>query len=476
MASLTDLSFAAPELFVLTMTCVVLIVDLFLTERNRWISYYLALLTLVGAAFITVRFAVDQRVLAFEGMFVADRLSDILKLAIYLVIGVVFVYSKEYLQRRVLFKGEYFVLSLTGMLGMMVMVSAHSFLSMYLGLELMSLSLYAMVAFDRDSGIASEAAMKYFVLGGIASGTLLFGISILYGVTGSLDFSEIATALSSGHDLDLAVLFALSFVIVAVAFKLGAVPFHMWLPDVYDGAPTSVTLYLGTAPKIAGFALVVRVLVEALGQYQSDWANMLTILAVLSMAVGNLAAIAQSNIKRMLAYSTISHVGFILLGFISGTEEGLVAALFYTLVYALMAAGAFGVIILLSRAGFEADQLEDFKGLNERSPWFAGVMLILMFSMAGVPPLVGFHAKWLVLSAVVDVGLVWLAIAGVVFSVIGAFYYLRVIKFMYFDKPVDTRELQAGADLRFVLSANAVLVLLLGLFPGALIAWCAQAM
>ncbi|MEE9142668.1 MAG: NADH-quinone oxidoreductase subunit N, partial [Gammaproteobacteria bacterium] len=358
MTSLTDLSFAAPELFVLTMTCVVLIVDLFLTERNRWISYYLALLTLLGAAFITVHFAVDQRVLAFEGMFVADRLSDILKLAIYLVIGVVFVYSKEYLQRRVLFKGEYFVLSLTGMLGMMVMISAHSFLSMYLGLELMSLSLYAMVAFDRDSGIASEAAMKYFVLGGIASGTLLFGISILYGVTGSLDFSEIATALSSGHDLDLAVLFALSFVIVAVAFKLGAVPFHMWLPDVYDGAPTSVTLYLGTAPKIAGFALVVRVLVEALGQYQSDWANMLTILAVLSMAVGNLAAIAQSNIKRMLAYSTISHVGFILLGFIAGTEEGLVAALFYTLVYALMAAGAFGVIILLSRAGFEADQLE----------------------------------------------------------------------------------------------------------------------
>jgi NADH-quinone oxidoreductase subunit N len=372
------------------------------------------------------------------------------------------------------YKGEYFLLGLFALLGIMVMISAYSMLTMYLGLEILSLSLYALVAFDRDSPVAAEAAIKYFVLGAIASGTLLYGISIVYGVTGSLQFQEINEALLAGKANEAALVVALAFIVVGIAFKFGAVPFHMWLPDVYSGAPTCVTLFVGTVPKFAALALAIRVLVEALGPAAPGWEPMLIILSVLSLAIGNLAAIAQTNIRRMLAYSTVGHVGFIFLGLLAGSKAGLQASLFYTIVYVIMAAGAFGMLLLLSRKGFDADELDDFRGLNKRSPWFAFIMMLLMVSMIGVPPLAGFYAKWWILQALLDQGYLWLAIIGVAFSVVGAFYYLRVIKLMYFDEPEYDVALEAPADLRLLLSANGLIVLALGLFPDRLIAICMQ--
>jgi NADH-quinone oxidoreductase subunit N len=363
---------------------------------------------------------------------------------------------------------------LFAVLGMNVMISAGSLLSMYLGIEILSLSLYAMVAFDRDNGVAAESAMKYFVLGAIASGTLLYGVSIVYGVTGTFRLDWLGATLTSANAHNIGLLFGLAFIVVGVAFKFGAVPFHMWVPDVYHGSPTAVTLFIGSAPKIASFALTMRVLAEGLGGMTEAWQGMLVVLSVLSMGLGNVIAIAQTNIKRMLAYSTISHVGFILLGFVAGTVEGYQAAMFYTLTYVIMATGSFGVILLLSRQGFEADELNDFKGLNQRSPWFAFVMLLLMFGMAGVPPMVGFWAKVQVISAVLNIGLTSLAVAAVFFSVIGAFYYLRVVKLMYFDAPEDQAPIEASAGFRLVLSANALLVLALGLLPGWLLQVCAS--
>ncbi len=472
----SDVVPALAEIFVLVMACVVLLVDLFLSSRNRVITYLLCQATLLGATILTVGLHGDKSQLIFHGMFISDSMGDVLKVFIYLVTATVFLYSRDYLVVRKLFKGEFFVLGLFAVLGMMMMVSAHSMLTIYLGLELLSLSLYAMVAMHRDSVAASEAAMKYFILGAIASGMLLYGMSLIYGATGSLDIAVISDYVrqSPGHDMVL--LLGLTFIIVALAFKLGAVPFHMWVPDVYHGAPTAVTLYIGTAPKIAAFAMVMRLLVDGLGGLQMEWRDMLVILAVLSIGLGNVIAIAQHNLKRMLAYSTISHVGFLFLGILSGTQDGNAAAMFYILVYSLMSLGAFGMIILLSRAGFEADNIEDFKGLNERSPWFAFIMMILMFSMAGVPPTVGFYAKLAVLSAVVDIGLVWLAVYAVIFSVIGAFYYLRIIKLMYFNKAEDHSPLESQYDMRAVMSANGLVVLGLGIFPGALMALCAAAM
>jgi NADH-quinone oxidoreductase subunit N len=410
------------------------------------------------------------------GHYVKDAMGDLLKLFIYLVSAAVFLYSRDYLRQRNLFKGEYYVLGLFGVLGMMIMVSAHSLLSVYLGLELLSLSLYALVATDRDSPVASEAAMKYFVLGSLASGMLLYGISMIYGATGSVDLQVVADAVAQQGPENLVLVFGLVFLVVGLAFKLGAVPFHMWVPDVYQGAPTSVTLYIGSAPKLAAFALIMRILVDGLGTLQSDWQQMLIILAVLSIALGNLVAIAQTNIKRMLAYSTISHVGFLLLGILSGTPEGYAASMFYTIVYVLMAVGAFGVVILLSRSGFEAENIDDFKGLNDRSPWLAFLMMMIMMSMAGVPFLVGFYAKWVVLQAVVNIGLVWLAIVGVVFSVIGAFYYLRVVKCIYFDKPERNDAIEMSRDTEIVISVNGLLLMVLGLYPTALMTWCAAAL
>ena len=462
---------ALPEMFVLAMACFILIMDLFIKQQDRVITYLLSVATLVGAAILTISLSDGERHLTFNGSFVSDPMGDVLKVFIYLVTAVVFLYSRDYLKKRDLFKGEYFVLGLFGVLGMMVMVSAHSMLTLYMGLELLSLSLYALVAFQRDSLQATEAAMKYFILGAIASGMLLYGMSMLYGASGSLDIAEIGAYAALNTD-NTVLVFGLVFVIVGLGFKLGAVPFHMWVPDVYHGAPTSVTLYIGTAPKIAAFAMVMRLLVEGMGDLHSEWQTLLVVLAVLSIAIGNVVAIAQTNIKRMLAYSTISHVGFILIGLLAGTDNGYSSAMFYVVVYSLMSMGGFGMVILLSRSGFEADKLEDFKGLNERSPWMAAMMMILMFSMAGVPPTVGFYAKLSVLQAAVDIEMVWLAVYAVVFSVIGAFYYLRIIKLMYFDKPEDTAKIEAGMDMRIVLSANSLGMLALGIFPAALMQWC----
>lgn len=467
---------ALPEIWVLGMACLILVLDLFIRDDSRILTYLMVQATLVVAALITLAVQVPEPVLAFGNTFISDGMATVLKLFIYLVTGMGFLYARPYLQDRGLFKGEFYVLGLFAMLGMMIMVSASHFLTIYLGLELLSLCLYAMVAFNRDSGTCSEAAMKYFVLGALASGMLLYGISMLYGATGSLEIAAVAAAVGAEEGSNIVLIFALCFIVVGLAFKLGAVPFHMWVPDVYHGAPTPVTLFIGSAPKIAAFAIVMRVLVDGLGGLLADWQGMLVILAVLSLAVGNVIAIAQTNLKRMLAYSTISHVGFLLLGILAGTPDGYGAAMFYIITYALMAVGAFGMIILLSRAGFEADELEDFRGLNARNPWFAFMMLILMFSMAGVPPTVGFYAKLSVLQAVIQVDMVWLALVAVFFSVIGAFYYIRLVKIMYFDSPTDVAALQSNPGLRAVLSVNGLAVLGLGLFPGGLMALCNAAL
>jgi NADH-quinone oxidoreductase subunit N len=466
---------ALPEIFVLAMVSLILVIDAAVDDSKRYLAYVLSLLTLAGAAVLTVRDFSTAPVLALGGLFVDDPLSDVLKLFLYLSVAVVLVYSRDYLRERGLYKGEFFVLALFALLGMMVMVSASHFLTLYLGLELLSLSLYAMVALQRDSGVATEAAMKYFVLGALASGMLLYGMSMVYGVTGSLALADISQNLADGTDLRIPLVFGIVFIIAGLAFKLGAVPFHMWVPDVYHGAPTAMTLFIGSAPKIAAFAFVARILGQGLESQVAEWRDMLVILAVLSMAVGNIAAIAQVNLKRMLAYSTISHMGFMLLGILAGSQNGYGSAMFYVLVYALMSLGGFGMILLLSRAGFEADQLDDFRGLNRRSPWLAFLMLLLMFSMAGVPPTVGFYAKLSVLQAVVEIGYVWLAVAAVLFSLIGAFYYLRIVKLMYFDTPHDTAAISASADTRLILSANGLAVLVLGILPQPLMAVCVHA-
>lgn len=471
-----DFSPATPEIFVLSMACFILIADLYISDENRFVTYLLSLAALVGASLLTINLHTGNSVLTFNGTFISDSMGDVLKIFIYLITGVVFIYARGYLQDRNMFKGEFYVLGLFGVLGMMVMVSAHSFLTIYLGLELLSLCLYALVAMHRDSQEASEAAMKYFVLGALASGMLLYGMSLLYGVTGTLDIGQFrANLLQLGQPNQVVLVLGLVLVIVGLAFKLGAVPFHMWIPDIYHGAPTAVTLFIGSAPKIAAFALIMRLLVDGLGSIQAQWQDILIIMAVLSMGVGNIIAIAQSNIKRMLAYSTISHVGFILLGVLAGTKAGYSASMFYTIVYAIMSMGGFGMVLLMSRAGFEADKLEDYKGLNERSPWFAFMMLILMFSMAGVPPTVGFYAKLSVLQAVVGAdgnNLVWLAVVAVIFSIIGVFYYLRIVKLMYFDKAEDTSPITSNAEMRILLSANGLGVLALGVFPSSLLALC----
>jgi NADH-quinone oxidoreductase subunit N len=467
---------AMPEILLLTLTSIVLVVDLYLDERNRHITYWLAQLSLLVLFFYTLFDFSTARVLTFSDSFVRDPMGDVLKCAIYVITIGAFSYSRDWLIERNLFRGEFYTLGLFGVLGMMVMVSAHNMLTLYLGLELLSLSLYALVAFNRDNATSAEAAMKYFVLGAIASGMLLYGMSMLYGASGSLDIAAIGSYVMNGGSDNLITVFGLVFAIVGLGFKLGAVPFHMWIPDVYQGAPTPVTLYIGAAPKIAAFAMFMRLLVEGMGGLHGDWQGMLVLLAVLSMGLGNVVAIAQTNIKRMLAYSTISHVGFILLGILAGTPNGYASSMFYTITYALMSMGAFGMIILMSRKGFEAEELDDYKGLNDRSPWFAGMMLVIMFSMAGVPPMVGFYAKLSVLQAVINVDMVWLAIVAVAFSVIGAFYYIRIVKLMYFDRAEgETPAIEASAEARVMLSVNSLTILLLGLFPGSLMAICAAA-
>ena len=470
---MTNWMSAGAEIFLLVMVCAILIADLLIKQSGRLVTYMLAQLTLLGCSLITVGTHENGVVYAFNNMFVDDLMSDVLKLLTYLAMSMMLVYSRQYLTVRGLFTGEFIVLALFAMLGMMVMISANHFLTLYLGLELLSLSLYAMVALQRDSAIATEAAMKYFILGALASGLLLYGMSMLYGATGSLELGVVSNAIQYGVADKNLLVFGLVFVVSGLAFKLGVVPFHMWVPDVYHGAPTAMTMLIGSAPKLAAFAFATRILVEGLQPLVQHWSGMLIILAVASMAIGNITAIAQTNLKRMFAYSTIAHMGFMLLGLLSGGVEGYGSAMFYAVVYVLMSLGAFGMIMLLSRVGFEADTLNDFKGLNQRSPWLAFMMLLLMFSMAGVPPTVGFYAKFSVLNAVVQAGHIWLAVAAVLFSLIGAFYYLRIVKLMYFDAPESHEPIAVGQDSVLLISVNGLAVLLLGLLPGALMSVCA---
>ena len=525
---------AVAEIFLLGTACIVLVVDVYLPERYRRLTYQLSQASLAGTALLVLATFPEARVTTFEGGFVADPMAAVLKVFILGVSGLGLFYSRVHLEARGSMRGEYFVLGLFAVLGMLVLVSAGSFLTLYLGLELLSLSLYALVALDRESRLASEAAMKYFVLGALASGMLLYGISMIYGSTGSVGFEAVAESIAAGGEtavgsgagdgrggeaaatteagsgvavgggvaggseaargsmaavgseggtaamsgaagrgMRLTLVLGLVFVVVGVAFKLGAVPFHMWVPDVYEGAPTPVTLFIGTAPKIAAFGMLMRALVEGLGALQADWTQMLVVLAVLSMGAGNVIALAQTNIKRMLAYSTIAHVGFLFVGVVTGTAAGYAASMFYVLAYALMALGGFAMVIWLGSGGEEADRLDDFRGLNERNPWFAFLMLVLMLSMAGMPPFVGFWAKWSVLREAVASGLVWLAVVAVLFSVVGLFYYLRVVRLMYFDAPEEKGPVWSLAEMRVVVSVNALAILALGVYPGALLKLCA---
>jgi len=472
----TNMLLAAPELWVLTMACVILIVDLFLREERRGIIHMLAMITLIFAAIITLRADYLSEGLrsatAFNGSFIRDPMGDVLKLFSLFVLGIVYIYSKFYLRQFRMFRADFYTLSLFALLGVMLLISANNLVTIYLGLELISLSSYALVAFDRESKRGSEAAMKYFVLGSMASGMLLYGMSMIYGATGSMDLIQIADAISTRGSDDLLLVFGMVFLVVGLAFKLGVVPFHMWIPDVYHGAPVAVTLFISSVPKMAAFAMAFRLLHTGLGELHSDWQQMLSLLAILSIVLGNLAAIAQTNIKRMLAYSTISHMGFVLMGLLPGTASGFGAGMYYVIVYSVMSAAGFGMVILLSARGVEAEQLDDFKGLNQRNSWYAAIMAMVMFSMAGVPVFVGFFAKWLVIKAALDAGLVWLAIIAVIFSVVGAFYYLRVVKLMYFDEPVTESPIEAPVDFRAAISLNGIMILGLGIFSSSLIAVC----
>ena len=482
---LPDLRLASAEIFLLAMACVILIVDLFVRDKNRSLTYFLTQASLVGSAIVTVMASTGQVAYTFSNMFVGDLMGDVLKLMLDLVMVVVLLYSRSYvLERPNLARGEFYTLTLFATLGMMVMISANHFLTVYIGIELLSLSLYGMVALNRDSVQATEAAMKYFVLGALASGLLLYGISMIYGATGTLEITAVAERLFSNQADMIVLVFGVVFLVAGIAFKLGVVPFHMWIPDVYHGAPTAVTLIIASAPKLAAFAIVMRMLVGGLLAASHDWQSMLLILSVLSMAVGNFAAIAQTNLKRMLAYSAISHMGFMLLGLVVGVVgsgdariavNAYSSSMFYIVTYVLTSAGTFGMILLLSRAGFESEEIRDFSGLNKRSPWFAAIMMMMMFSMAGIPFFVGFFAKFSVLQAVVIADQIWLAIVAVFFSLVGAYYYLRVVKVMYFDQPVDDTPINVPMDFKVLMSANGAAVALLGLFPQMLMWVCQMA-
>ena len=471
-----QLLLAAPEFWVLIMACVIMIVDLFLKEQRRGIIHMLAMLTVIFAAIMTLRgdylVAGVQSVTAFKGSFIRDPMGDVLKVFSFVIMGLIYTYSKFYLRSFKMFRADFFTLSLFALLGVMLLISANSMLMIYLGLELISLSVYALVAFDRDSGRGSESAMKYFVLGSMASGMLLYGMSMIYGATGTLVLPEIAEAIRTQGSDDILLIFGLVFVVVGIAFKFGVVPFHMWIPDVYEGAPPAVTLFISSVPKLAAFAMAYRFLSTGLGDLHVHWQGMLASLALLSIILGNLAAIMQTNIKRMLAYSTISHMGFVMLGLLPGTAFGFGASMYYVIVYGVMSVASFGMVILLSARGVEAERLEDFKGLNQRNPFYAAIMGLVMFSMAGVPPMVGFFAKLMVLKAVIEAGLMWLAVAAVVFAVIGAFYYLRVIKYMYFDEPENETAISAPVDFGAALTLNGIMILGLGIFSSSLITIC----
>jgi NADH-quinone oxidoreductase subunit N len=475
---------AAAEIFVAVMALVIMLASTFARSIARNLAYLLTQATLIVAAFITIYTMEGEVVHTFNNLFISDLMGDVLKLMIYFSTAIALLYGRGYLADRKIDRPEYYLLALLMTLGMMVMVTANHMLPMYVGLEMMSLALYTMVAFDRDSARSTEAAMKYFVLGALASGLLLYGMSMVYGATGTLEFSGVAQSLYNQTANQTVLMFGVVFLVAGICFKLGVVPFHMWVPDVYQGAPTAVTLVIATAPKLAAFAMAVRLLIWGLFDIAEEWQMMLMLVAAASIVLGNLAAIAQQNIKRMLAYSGISHMGFMLLGLLSGVVEGdrhfalnaYSSAMFYAISYVIMSLASFGMLILLSRAGFEAENIDDFKGLNKRSPWYALMMLFVMFSMAGVPFFIGFFAKLSVLQAVVAAGYFWLAVLAVVMSVIGAFYYLRVVKVMYFDEPLDASPIHAAPELRVMLSANGLAIAALGLAPQTLMSLCAFAL
>ena len=472
MPTLADLVPLGPEIFVCGAAFALLMIDLFLSDQRRGLTHFLALFILAAAAVLTARDMATAPVFGFADLFVRDTVGDVLKIAVYVVAAASFVYAKPYLQDRGLFQGEFYVLGLFAVLGMMLMISAGSLLTLYLGLELQALAAYGLVAMDRDNPRSSEAAIKYFVLGSLASGLLLYGMSMVYGATGSLMLGEIHAAAASTGDRTL-LLYGVVFMLVGIAFKFGAAPFHMWLPDVYHGAPTAITLFIGSAPKIAAFGMAYRLLEVGTGPLDGYWQDMVAWVAALSLVIGNLIALVQANLKRMLAYSTISHVGFLFMGLANGGAVGYSAAMYYAIAYALMSTAAFGAIILLSRRGFEAEMVDDFRGLWSRSPLHALLVLFVMASLAGVPPFLGFWAKLEVLRAAVDAGMVWLAVVGVVCAVIGAFYYLRVIKVMFFDEPEgDGAMPHADGHLRVLFGVNAAALLVLGVFADTILAWC----
>ncbi|MBD8723172.1 NADH-quinone oxidoreductase subunit NuoN [Oxalobacteraceae sp. CFBP 13708] len=477
------------EIFLLIATSAILLIDMYLKAGKRNLTYALSLLAIAGCAvFSFVDFNAGTTVFTFNGMYVSDPMSNLLKLFTYAATAMTLVYSRQYIGERDMMSGnlggEFYVLALFAMLGQMIMISGNSMLSIYLGLELMSLSTYALVALRRDHAISTEAAMKYFVLGALASGFLLYGMSMIYGATGSLDITTIGQVTSTGEADPMILVFGLVFLVAGLAFKLGVVPFHMWVPDVVQGAPTAVTILLGGAPKLATFAIIIRLLVEALPSMAFDWQQMLMVVAVLSLAFGNITAIAQTNLKRMLAYSTIAQMGFVVLALVVGNIGGdttdaaaaYSAGMYYTIIYVLTTVGTFGLIMMLARAGHEAELISDFKGLGKRSPWFAIVMTILMFSLAGVPPMVGFIAKYAVLQAVANAGMVWLAVVAVMFSLIGAFYYLRIVKTIWFDEAIDTSAISTPLDMRIIMSLNGVAIVVMGVIPGSLLAVCYSAM
>lgn len=473
---LENIHLALPEIIILVTACVALLGDLFLRKHIQSIAFVCACIGLAGASIVSFAFLGQFNTTILHGLFVSDDIGQLMKLSIYLTVFLSFAYSKHYLEERQMPSGDYYVLGLFSTLGMMSLVSAHSLLTIYLGLELLSLPLYAMTAIRRTNSDASEAGLKYFIMGAIASGMLLYGISLLYGATGNLDLHEIANAIAlTGSEKSGMLSFALVFIVAGVGFKLAAMPFHMWAPDVYAGAPSSVTLFISAAPKVAALAMALRLFTTGLIDIAAQWQQLILIMALLSAGLGNLLAIAQNNIKRLFAYSAISHMGYALFGILAASSAGFAASLYYVLVYAVMSAAAFGLIVLMSRSGIEVEQVDSLKGLSKRNPWLAFMMMIVMFSMAGVPPTVGFFTKLLVLKALVDVHMTWVAIVGLIFAVIGAFYYLRIIKVMYFDEAVDVTPVKLSRTTTLIYSVNCLSLLYLGIFPGALISACVNA-
>lgn len=465
----------APELMLLSMASLILILDQFIPRGSKWLAYLLSQVTLVVACCLSLQLLGTKTTSIFYNMFILDDIGSVLKIAIDVIGIFVLIYSQKYIFESQKFQGEYFVLCLFSIFGMHILISASSFLSLYLGIELLALPLYALITLIKEDKISPEASMKYFVMGALASGMLLYGISLFYGVTGSFELQEINNQLTmqSKTAPDTVLLFALVFVLVGLAFKFAAVPFHMWLPDVYQGAAMPVTLFIATVPKIAAFGFAIRLLIDTFPSFNSFWQPLIEVMAILSLILGNIAAIAQSNLKRMLAYSTIAHIGFVFLGFLVANDTGFAAAMNYILIYALMALGTFGIMSALSYQGFEAENIDDFKGLATTKPWIAFLMMLLMFSLAGVPPLAGFYAKFLILNALVQAGYIGLAVITVLLTVIGAFYYLRVIKVMYFDKPQEQIHFPSISNPGVaVLSINGLTLILLGIFPMPLLNLC----